>query len=101
MANPIKYCGSKMALPASGWVGLLENVLLVSVASALTYITQNVSGNDFGQYTPLIIASASILLGYLQKVLANPVTPPAPTPVPTPVVPPTPDSSHVHDFPIN
>lgn len=108
--KPLQVVGAKMALPKDKWVGLIEQTLLVASAAALTYLTQHLGKEDFGVYTPAVVAGATILLNYIQKILNNPIAPdPAPTPLPTPTpLPPGPNpapspdhnTNNDHDFPI-
>lgn len=100
MKNPIMIVGAKMALPTSNWVSLVEHALLVAVAASLTYLSENIGNEDFGIYTPMVVALVSLVMAYVTKVINNPVVPPMP-PVPNPVVP-TPDNNtnDDHDFPI-
>jgi outer membrane biosynthesis protein TonB len=97
---------SKMSLPMKAqttWQGLIENSLLATAATGLTYVAENASNANFGNYSPLVVGIASISLYCVKKILeiknmTNPlenVTPvdpmPAPEPAPEPETPPTPE----------
>lgn len=96
---------SKMALPTDKWKKLGEQTVLVALAAGLTYITQHVGSTDFGQWTPVVVAVSSILLGYIKKVIDNPSVPvPGPEPVPNPQPVPRPEPVNPNDeldFPLN
>ena len=74
---------SKMALPTDNWKSLGEQTLLVAAAAGLTYLTEHMGSTDFGSWTPIVVAVSSIVLGYIKKVINNPVDP-------TPFTPPFP-----------
>lgn len=98
--NPIKIVGAKMLLPDSKWVALVEHALIVAAAAALTYFAEHLGSEDFGAYTPIVVALVSLAVNYLTKVINNPVVP-DPDPSPGPPSP-TPDNNtnDDHDFPI-
>lgn len=92
---------AKFALPQSNWQNILEHTLLVAIGAGLTYITENVGNLDFGQYTPLVVAVASILASYIKKVIDNPVGPDPFVPAPPPPPAPRPDDGdNGIDFPV-
>lgn len=95
---------SRMALPANNWQSLGLHAGLVALAAGLTYVSEHMSGQDFGQYTALIVAGTTIILNYINKVIANDgssVTPDVNVPVPFPVPVPSPvDPGNGVDFPI-
>lgn len=96
----------KMALPADNWKTLGLNALLLSAAAALTYLTQNITGTDLGNYTGLVVGLMTIALGYINKVIQNDVSNPDPIPLPDPIVPqplpiPVNPDNGGNDFPLN
>lgn len=106
--DPITVVGSKMALPQDKWVGLVSHALLVGVAAALTWASQNIGNEDFGPWTPAVVAVVSLVLNYITKVINNPTEPVVPIPPipptpPEPIIPtPKPDNNTTdeQDFPI-
>lgn len=90
----VRAMGVKAVLDRPKWQDLVVNAVVVAASAALTYVVQNQGKVDLGQWTPAVVAVASIALSYLQKFVVTPV----------PVVPvPTPNNSDTnkeHDFPI-
>jgi hypothetical protein len=55
----------------NSWLSILKGAGIAAGAAVLTYAAQNLGNMDFGTYTPVVVASLSIGINYLRKVLAN------------------------------
>lgn len=51
---------------------IAKGAVIAAVGAALTYVTQAVSGVDFGPYTPAVVAVFSVLANALRKALGLP-----------------------------
>lgn len=56
-----------MNLTKDKLISVGKGALIAAVGAALTYATQWVSGEDFGQMTPLIVAGLSVLTNAIRK----------------------------------
>lgn len=90
----------RMALTGESWQSLALHAAMAAAAAALTYITQNATGTDLGQYTVVIVAGLTIALNYLNKVIQNDSTSVGPAPPPIPVPAPI-DPTQGTDFPLD
>jgi hypothetical protein len=50
---------------------LLKGLIVAVVGAGLTYLTQWLSGQDFGTLTPMIVAGFGFLVNFLRKYLTN------------------------------
>jgi len=74
-----------LGLNAESLQKVITGALIAGGGALLTYIAQNLSSIDFGIFTPAIVASLSILINYVRKLLEELQKPPV---VPVPVPPP-------------
>lgn len=58
-------------LPSGQWFQVLENAGLVGAGAIITALTANVGNINFGTYSPLIVASLTIGLNYLNNLVKN------------------------------
>jgi hypothetical protein len=72
----------QFAISGTNWLSVLEGAGIAAGGAVLTYVAQNIGNIDFGTYTPMVVALASVGINYLRKVLANidPTNPPEPPP---------------------
>ncbi len=56
-----------LALPTNEWASVLKGALVAGAGVALTYIVQNVSASDFGEYGPAVVGILSILVNVIRK----------------------------------
>jgi uncharacterized membrane protein AbrB (regulator of aidB expression) len=67
----------KLDIGTNQWVSVLKGAGLAVLGAAVTYVGQNITSTDFGQYSYIIIPITTVILNVLQKVVLNPATPPA------------------------
>lgn len=56
-----------LALPTSEWVSVFKGALVAGAGVALTYLVQNVSASDFGQYGPVVVGILSVVANIIRK----------------------------------
>lgn len=109
VSKNIRVVGAKMALPQDKLADLARTAGLVAVAAALTFLANNISSNELGQWTPVATAVIAAALKWVKQVLDNkptnvdpiiPPIPPMPPPPPLPPKPPEPSPDDDDDFPI-
>lgn len=87
--------GTATALDTSKWKDLLIDGGIFMLSALLTFLANNLTKMDFGQYTGVITAALAIVLKYVQNWLQAFINP-----VPAPVVPVTPPAPNNGDFPV-
>lgn len=55
-------------LTKENWVKVGKGLLIAMTGAGLTYLGEFVSGTDFGDLTPLIVAGFSVLVNYVRKL---------------------------------
>ena len=56
-------------LDSAGWASLLRGALVAGLGAALTYLTANVGGVDFGSLPKeVVVAGMSVAVNYVRKV---------------------------------
>lgn len=58
-------------LPKAEWVSVLKGALVAGGGVALTYLSQNLSGLNFGDSTAIVVGILSVVLNVLRKSLSN------------------------------
>jgi hypothetical protein len=57
-------------LGSEGWSSLFRGTLVAGLGAALTYLTANVGGVDFGSLPKeVVVAGMSVLVNYVRKAL--------------------------------
>ena len=51
------------------WIKILKGLGVAIAGAALTYISAAITGTDFGQATPVIVAGWSVAVNFLRKLL--------------------------------
>lgn len=50
---------------------ILTGAAIVATGAALTYISENIAGIDFGSYTPVIVGAWSVIANFVRKLLTD------------------------------
>lgn len=99
MANKVGLVarmGTASALDKSKWKDLLINGGIFMLSALLTFLANNLTNMDFGQYTGVITAALAIALKYAQSWLQAFINP-----VPAPVVPVNPPKPNDGNFDVH
>ena len=65
-----------MNLTKENWIKLGKGLVIAMLGAAAVYISEFASGADFGIWTPIIVAGASVFVNFVRKLadqLRNPV----------------------------
>lgn len=65
----------KWNLNIDNWKKIGKGALIAGAGAALTYLAQNLTGLDFGQHTPLVVAVLSVVVNYVRKALTESTEP--------------------------
>jgi len=57
----------RFGMDTKEWASIGKGLLIAAVGAGLTYLTQWISGADFGDYTPMIVAALSVLTNLVRK----------------------------------
>ena len=57
---------------------VLIGAVLAAIGAALTYLSEWISGTDFGEWTPIVVAVWSVVANFLRKLIAGPFNPEKP-----------------------
>lgn len=67
----------QLNISSDNWIKVAKGALIAAAATAMTYISQHLTGLDFGPYTPVVVGTLSVLVNYVRKLLEeNHVQPP-------------------------
>jgi hypothetical protein len=55
-------------LNVEDWGKVGKGLLIAVGGAALTYLGQFVTGSDFGEMTPIVVAGFSVLVNYMRKI---------------------------------
>jgi hypothetical protein len=61
----------KMALPTEDWKKVLTGAGLAILGAGVTYLSQNITNLDFGQYTYVIVPLVTVALNVIRKVVLH------------------------------
>lgn len=61
----------KLALPPQEWQSILKGAGLAVLGALVTYMSQNLTNVDFGQYTYIIVPAVTIVLNLLRKFVLH------------------------------
>lgn len=65
----------QLNLTQDNWIKVAKGALIAAAATVLTYISQHLTGLDFGPYTAVIVGTLSVLVNYARKLLEENQTP--------------------------
>jgi len=57
----------RFSLDKSEWISVGKGLLIAVVGAGLTYTAQWISGTDFGDWTPLIVAGFAVITNLFRK----------------------------------
>ena len=70
----VKNTSGAFKLNYVDFLKLVRNGLIYGAGTALTFISQNLSGVDFGVYTPVVVMVISVVIDALRKCLVDNTT---------------------------
>lgn len=62
---------SAFTLNGTDWKKIGKGLLVALAGAGLTYLTEWISGADFGTVTPIIVAGFSVIANLLRKWIVN------------------------------
>jgi hypothetical protein len=63
--------GNRGKLNKNDCVKLLRGVGVACAGAALTYFSEWASATDFGEYTPMVVATLAVFVNVIRKILTN------------------------------
>lgn len=60
-----------LKLNKDSWLSIAKGAAIAGSATALTYISQSLTGADFGSSTGVVVGILSVLINYLRKALTE------------------------------